>query len=772
MASEGYPREWEADVLLRDGHPVHVRPIAPQDGDMLRTFHAGLSARTVYLRFFSAKPVLTDADVAYFTQVDHHDRVALIALDAGRMVGVGRYDRLPDGSAEVAFVIDDAMQGQGLGSVLLEHLVAAGRERGVQRFVAEVLPENTRMLNTFREAGFGMASHREADVLAVSIDLEPTDESRAVMQSRERRAEARSVERLLHPSRVAVVGASRRSVGLGHALLVNLQQGGFAGELVAVHPEAASVAGVPAYPSLSAVDGAIDLAVVAIPAEGVLDVVRDAAASGVHGLVIVSGGFGDAGPEGARLQGELVSLVHQSGMRLVGPNALGLINTDPDVSLNASLVADMPLSGAIGFFCQSGALGGTILARLRRRGLGVSTFVSAGNRADISGNDLLQYWDDDEKTRLVLLYLETIGNARKFARVIRHLAARKPVAMVRAGGPGVRHPAGHLVRRTALSQQAVDQVLGAAGLIVVDSIHQLLDVATIADAQPLPRPGAFAVVGNSDAIAVLAVNAIERAGLSVSGASETFRRDAAPTAYERAVRSAMDDASVGAVVVIHVPPLESGPEDGVRQALLRCMDGRTPVVLVTLGSVERDPRVPTFPDVEDAVRALAHLSRHADWRREAEAVSPEVDASTAVAEVLAMPVATADGHLGVRIRLLDDPQFGHVVSVGLDDPVAEALDARAYRIVPVSPETAEAMIAGEVAAAGGRETPLSPTDRTALARAVSAVSRIPECRDDISTVDLRAVRMTADGRLTTAEVSVAHGDASAAQDPTARRLDA
>ncbi|MHB1068042.1 MAG: GNAT family N-acetyltransferase, partial [Candidatus Nanopelagicales bacterium] len=430
----GYPVGWEADVLLRDGRPVHLRPMAPGDADRLRAFHASLSDRTVYFRFFSAKPTLTDEEVARFTQVDHRDRVALAALDGGELVGVGRYDAVGDGLAEVAFVIRDDMQGRGLGSVLLEHLAAAARECGLTRFTAEVLPQNGRMLATFRQAGFALDQRREDDVIALAFDIEPTASSREVMAAREQRADARSVHRLLHPGTVAVVGAGRAPGGLGHALLGNLVRGGFRGRLIAVHREVDEILGVPCVRSLAEVDGAVDLCVVVVPAPDVRTVIEQAAAAGAHGVVVVSGGFADAGGDGPRLQQDLVELVRGAGMRLVGPNALGLINTDPEVRLNASLVHRMPRTGAVGFFSQSGALGGSILDRLEGRGLGVSTFVSAGNRADISGNDVLQYWLDDDATSVVLLHLETIGNPRKFARLVRRAAARKPVLMVRAGG--------------------------------------------------------------------------------------------------------------------------------------------------------------------------------------------------------------------------------------------------------------------------------------------------------------------------------------------------
>ncbi|MCX6433505.1 MAG: GNAT family N-acetyltransferase, partial [Actinobacteria bacterium] len=265
MTDHGYPLEWEADVLLRDGHPVRLRPIGPADADRLRRFHSSLSAQTVYFRFFSAKPELSDADVEYFTHVDHVSRVALVVLDHGEICGVGRFDALGDGSAEIAFLIRDDLQGLGLGSILLEHLAAAARERDITRFVAEVLPANSRMLATFREAGYVLSQHREEDVIAVSFEIEPTTSSTAVTAGREHRAEARSVQRLLQPRSVAVVGASRTRGALGHLLLENIVAGGFTGDLVAVHPIADTIAGVRCVRSLADAGAEIDVAVVVVP---------------------------------------------------------------------------------------------------------------------------------------------------------------------------------------------------------------------------------------------------------------------------------------------------------------------------------------------------------------------------------------------------------------------------------------------------------------------------------------------------------------------------
>jgi acyl-CoA synthetase (NDP forming)/RimJ/RimL family protein N-acetyltransferase len=792
-----YPAAWEADVLLRDGHPVHLRPITPADGTALQEFHSRLSAQTVYFRFFTPKPVLTDADVAYFTTVDHRDRVALVAWDRGEIIGVGRFDALGDGTAEVAFIIRDDRQGLGLGSVLLEHLAAAAREVGILRFVAEVLPQNARMLATFREAGFEVRQRHEADVLAVTFAIEPTEQSREVMAAREHRAEARSMERLLRPGCVAVVGASRRPGGLGHAVLQHLTRAGFTGTLVAVHPEVDGIAGVPCVRSLRDARDPVDLAIVVVPAEQVGAVIEDAALAGVHGLVVVSGGFGDAGPDGLERQAQIVATAHRTGMRLVGPNALGLVNTDPRIRLNASLVPNLPRRGRVGFFCQSGALGAATLDRLAAGGLGVSSFVSAGNRADVSGNDLLQYWEEDPDTATVLLHLETIGNARKFARLVRRISRSKPVVMVRTGGAQVLRPRGHDAVPSLLPQQAVDQILADCGLVVVDSVARMIDAGRVLTDRPLPHVPTVAVVGNSDALAVLAANALPDAGLRLAGPPVTFPRGASSEQYAAAVSAAAHDPGVGAVLAVHVPPLEAAGEERVREVLLSCAhcgeETHAPVVAV-MTSTRADAEaggLPVFADVEEAVAALGVAWRVADWRAEdarrreepepswgapdaAVAASPSLregeDAVDVVREAVGLALSLEPdpaGEVGCRIRLIDDPSFGAVVCVAVDDPVAAHLQDAAWRLAPVTRRGAEAM----VLALGA--LPVITTDEgtvAALAEVVEALSHVHLQAPGVRSLDTRSVRVVGPGEVTAAQVSVTMGEPMGAAEPGARRL--
>ncbi|HEU4999757.1 MAG TPA: GNAT family N-acetyltransferase, partial [Lapillicoccus sp.] len=464
------PHQWEADVVLRDGSVGHVRPITPDDADRLRAFHAGQSEESIYLRFFAPIRELSDRDVHRFTHVDNVDRVALVVTVRGAIIGVGRFDRFDGRRAEVAFNISDHYQGKGIGSVLLEHLAAIGQELGIEQFTAEVLPQNRRMLNVFKEAGYAVHHHFEDGVVAVSFDIRPTEQSTAVRLAREHRAEGVSMHALLHPTSIAVIGAGRRPASIGHRFLANILGGGYAGAVYAVNNEALEVQGLPAYATVADIPGPVDLAVVAVPAESVLGVVDECAAKGVRNLLVASAGFAESGEEGTERQEELRRRARENGLRVVGPNSFGLINTDPEVRLNASLAPRMPRAGGLGLFAQSGALGIAVLASADRRGLGVSDFASAGNRVDVSGNDLMQYWIDDDNTAAVGLYLESIGNPRKFSRIARALAQRKPVIAVSSGVSAYGAPPGHRVRHTTMPAGAFGAMLRQAGVIRVENV--------------------------------------------------------------------------------------------------------------------------------------------------------------------------------------------------------------------------------------------------------------------------------------------------------------
>ncbi|MPZ61495.1 MAG: GNAT family N-acetyltransferase [Propionibacteriales bacterium] len=672
-----YPAHWEADVVLSDGRTAHLRPIVPDDADGLERFYDRVSEESKYLRFFAPYPRLSERDLEHFTNVDYEDRLAFVATLGAEIIAVGRYDRIKTDEAEVAFLVEDAHQGRGLGQLLLEHLAEAGRERGISRFVAEILPENARMIQIFKEAGYHVAGDFEDGVMRLEFSIDPTDTAFGVLQAREHRSEARSIEGFFNARAVAVIGASRRQDTIGQTLVRNLVLGGYTGRVYAVNSAADAVAGLQAYPSVQEIPGDVDLALVAVPAESVEDVVLDCAAKGVHGLVVISSGYAETGPEGRERQRRLVGLARSYGLRLVGPNCLGIVNTRTESSLNASLSTLMPPRGRAGFFCQSGALGVAILETVSRRGLGLSTFVSAGNRADVSGNDLLQYWEEDDDTELVLLYLESIGNPRKFSRIARRVARRKPIVAVKSGRTTQGVPMGHTVKSTIAPQAAVDAMFRQAGVIQVDTLDDMFDVAQLLAHQPLPRGPRVAIVGNSYALELLAADAAAAAGLTVA---EPVALGAEATAddFERALDEAVDDPDVDAVVAVFITALNTTGEQ-VADVLAAVGEQSDKPLASTFLASEGVPELLRVPDVEGAagrgsvpsyrapeaaVRALSRVVEYADWLRRPEGEfihHPEIDAKKAHGRVASW--LGAEG----QPRALDDDELRELLGIyGID----------------------------------------------------------------------------------------------------------
>ena len=648
-----YPDAWEGDVLLADGGTLHVRPIIPEDAERIEAFHSRQSAESIYYRYFSPRPQLSARDIANLTQVDYVDRMAFVGLLGDDLVGVARYDRYPMSSvAEVAFFTDGAHQGRGLATVLLEYLAAAAREVGLTGFTAQVLPQNRKMLSVFKQAGFEASSRFTDGVIEVELSIEPTPEALAVIEARARSAFAQSVRRLLAPRSVAVVGASRQPGSIGYDVFKRLLDGGFQGPVYPVNANASYVASVRSYPSILDVPDDIDLAVVCVAADQVAAVVDDCAHKRVHGLVVISAGFSESGEAGALLEQGVVELAHRHGMRLVGPNSMGVVNTAADVSLDATFVGVRPLPGRIGVSSQSGTLGAAIIGHARRLGIGISTFVSVGNKPDVSGNDLLQYWEQDDDTDVVLLHLESFGNPRNFARITRRLTRTKPVVAVKSG------------RAVSLDQfdpdgwpaeTSLDALLAQTGVIRVDTLEQLFDVARLLVDQPVPAGRRVAVVSNSWGPSVLAADACIGAGLVlaeyepatealltalVSGGDVQagIRTNPLDLGYRAGVDEFRDaltavfaDPGVDAVVVLCTPPVPAAVDD-VADVIAEVAAGTDVTVLATflgLHSHTNDEpgrrRVPVFEFPEAAAHALARVARYGEWRSQEIGEAPEVD---------------------------------------------------------------------------------------------------------------------------------------------------
>jgi acetyl coenzyme A synthetase (ADP forming)-like protein len=645
------PGAWETDVVLADGGSAHLRPVRATDAAALGALYESLSDESRYLRFFSPAPAPLAAAIGPKLQLDDH-HFALVAEHGDEIVGVADYFRKLDDVAEVAFTVRDDQHGRGLGSLLLDHLAQVAVERGIRSFVAQVLAKNDAMRAVFRDAGFEVAWTRaELGVLQVTLDLAPAGSWTDAHRRREHVAEARSIRRVLSPHSIAVVGASDRPDSVGGAVLRNLRDGGFAGSLYAVNPHASVVGGTPTFPNVAVIDGDVDLAVIAVPAAAVESVVHDCARKGTRGLVVISSGFAELGDQ--RAQDGLVALARRSDMRVVGPNCVGVLNTSSDVSMNATFAPVAPVPGRVGFASQSGGLGIELLARARALDLGVSSFVSLGNRADVSSNDLLQYWEDDRDTSVILLYLESFGNPRKFARLARRVARVKPIVALKSGRTlaGARGAASHTAA-LANPDSAVDELFRQAGVARVDTLDELFDTAALLVHQPLPRGRRVAIVSNGGGPGILAADACIGAGLEVpelsDGLQATLRAVTPPGAglrnpvdlvasagagvYEAALGAILGSGEIDALLALYVSPLVSDPDE-VERAIVRaagaadaipaavCFLGGAPSVGPRRGDGTARP-IPSFSFPESAARALAHAAQLAEWRRLPDASSP------------------------------------------------------------------------------------------------------------------------------------------------------
>ncbi|MGW8488042.1 bifunctional acetate--CoA ligase family protein/GNAT family N-acetyltransferase [Streptomyces sp. NPDC055886] len=595
-----YPDHWEADVVLRDGGTARIRPITTDDAERLVSFYEQVSDESKYYRFFAPYPRLSDRDVHRFTHHDYVDRVGLAVTIGGEFIGTVRFDRIndqgrpasaPADEAEVAFLVQDAHQGRGVASALLEHIAAVARERGIRRFAAEVLPANNKMIKVFRDGGYSQRRSFEDGSVHLTLDLEPTEKSLAVQRGREQRAEARSVQRLLAPGSVAVIGTGRTPGGVGRTVLRNLLAAGYTGRTYAVNRAfdegLATLDGVPAHRSLGEIDEQVDLAVIAVPAHRVPEAVADCGEHGVQGLVVLSAGYAERGADGRELQRELVRQARSYGMRIIGPNAFGIINTAETVRLNASLAPESPARGRIGLFTQSGAIGIALLSGLHRRGAGLSSFISAGNRADVSGNDFLQYSFEDPDTDVALLYLESLGNPRKFTRLARRTAAVKPVVVVKGARHSGTNPPGHAVPVSRIPDATVSALMRQAGVIRVDTVTEMVDAGLLLAGQPLPAGPRVAILGNSESLGLLTYDACLAEGLRPRPPID-LTTGASPQDFRDALAEALADGTCDAVIVTAIPwvgengEAETGDGQVLAEALTKAVAGGSakPVAVV------------------------------------------------------------------------------------------------------------------------------------------------------------------------------------------------
>jgi len=648
------PSAYSEPVVLRDGGSVLVRALRPLDKPKLVDLFRRMSPESIRHRAFGAKSLLTDAELRYLTELDFVKHVALAAVAREEreeiILAVGRYccaARRRNGCrcAELAIAVADEHQGRGIGTLLLEHLAHFARSAGIEELEADVLADNAKMMDVFAHSGLVVEKSMDAGVYHVRFLTSETEAFLCASAARERQAAAQSVRVFFEPESVAVVGASRREGSIGRTILANLERCGYSGPIYPINPHAQSIDGRPAFATIGAVPGKVDLAVIVVPAPAVEEVILDCARARVRGVVIISSGFAEIGAAGREAQQKLRTLVRSSGMRMVGPNCMGVLNATPPVSLNATFAPALPPPGNVSMLSQSGALGIAMLDYAARLNIGLAGFVSNGNKGDVSGNDLLSYWADDDATKVITLYLESFGNPRKFSRIAPEVARKKPIVAMKSGrsAAGTRAAASHSAALASLDV-CVDALFAQAGVIRTSTLEELFDVVALLSTEPLPPGPRVGVVTNAGGPGILLADACDARGLALpelaretlgqlrtflpkeAGLSNPVDMTAAATAeqYARTVEIVGMDPNVDSLVVIYIPPLITRPEEVA--AAIATAAGRVsldkPIATVFMSSkgapsiLSTGPRgkLPSYSFPENAALALSEAAWYARWR--------------------------------------------------------------------------------------------------------------------------------------------------------------
>lgn len=657
-AKSVYPKEYEVEVLLRDGSRMRIQPIKPDDAPLWLRFVNRLSEHTKYLRFHYVPGPMTLEDAIRNCTVDYDNSFALIAKafheGSEEIVGVARYNRLPNRwAAEVAFAIADEYQGKGVGTKLMETLVRAALDHGVRTFEASVLPENREMMDVFKSYGFHIDSELADGLYRVSFHISPTTRISQRAEEREKVSTLASIRYLLYPHSVAVIGASREPHGIGHILFKAILESGFSGVVYPVNPNAEAIMAVKAHRSVLDVPDPIDLATIVVPAPLVTRVADECGRKGVRALIVISDGFRESGEAGAAREEELRQITLGYGMRLLGPNCMGVINTDAEVNLNSTFSPVYPPRGNVAFLSQSGALGLAIIEYATNLNIGISSFVSDGNHADISSDDLLQYWEQDPATDVILLYLESFGRPRRFSRIAKRVSALKPIIAVKSGRTqaGSRAASSH-TGMLATSETVSAALFKQAGIIRVNTVEELFDTAALLSNQPLPKGRRVAIVTNGGGPGILAADACENQGLSLPEFSEETKsrlkeavvRDinvrnpmdmtagAGGEEYEKVLDILAADQDVDAVLAIFIPPVVAelgATEEAIRRVAPIFQQHRKPLLACFMGQrgveLGADKRaVPSYIFPEDATSALARSVEYSEWRSKPKGVIPKL----------------------------------------------------------------------------------------------------------------------------------------------------
>jgi acetate---CoA ligase (ADP-forming) len=682
MADDHPPRlrlHRDGDVVLRDGSTVRIRVMRPSDEAGLCELLSSLSEESRWLRFYcNQNRTAIAAEAHREANLDHAFGLVACSGNEERVIGHAFYVAIADRRAEVAFSIANEFQGRGLGSILLGQLAQVASANGIEIFEAEVVAANHRMLHVFRASGFPIEVSANAGQLHVVFPTSFTAEARKQFERRESIAAVNALKLFFEPRGVAVIGASRQRGTIGGEILHNLLSYGFKGPIYPVNPAATVIQDVPSFASVEDVPGPVDLAVIVVPAAAVVEVAAACARKGVKALVVISTGFSETGAEGKARQAELVSVCRGAGMRLIGPNCMGIANTNPDVLLDATFAPGFPPRGRVGFSSQSGALGLAIMEFANSLGLGLSTFVSVGNKADISGNDLLRYWESDDDTDVILLYLESFGNPKKFSEIARRVGRRKPIAVVKSGrsAAGARATSSHTGALIAASDVTVDALFRQAGVVRTDTLAELFDVAALLANQPLPRGPRVGIITNAGGPAILCADACEARGLEVpvlTTGSQSRLREFLPAGasvgnpvdmiasapaehYRRAIEIVGADENVDSLIVIFTPPLVTRADDVARSIVeaVQQIDNQKPVSSVFLSAHDAPTElravnvsIPSYAFPETAAIALARATRYRQWRdrRETYPARFEDIRTDEAASVVAAALARGEGWL-------------------------------------------------------------------------------------------------------------------------------
>jgi len=669
----------EGDVVLRDGSTVRIRLMRVSDETGLLALLQSLSDESRWLRFYSLASNSALAAEAH-REVSLDDTVALVACSGSdqRIVGHAFYVQLKEHRAEVAFTIANDFQGRGVGTLLLCQLAELASANGIEIFEAEVVAANHAMLGVFRQSGFPLEVSATAGQLHITFPTSLTTQAIERFERRESIAAVNALKLFFEPRSVAVIGASRERGTIGGEIFHNIRSYGFKGPVYPVNPYANLIQGNPAYSSIEDIPDAIDLGVIVVPATKVMEVAASCARKGVKALIVVSAGFSETGSEGKARQTELVEICRGAGMRLIGPNCMGIANTNPAVLLDATFAPGVPPRGRVGFSSQSGALGLAIIEFANSLGLGISTFVSVGNKADISGNDLLRYWESDDDTDVILLYLESFGNPKKFSQIARRVGRKKPIVVVKSGrsAAGARATSSHTGALLAASDITVDALFRQAGVIRTDTLAELFDVASLLANQPLPKGRRVGIITNAGGPAILCADACEARDLEVPilsdesqarlraflppGASAGNPVDMIASApaehYRQAIEIVAADPKIDALIVIFTPPLVTRACD-VANAIVKAtqrIDKNKSLLSVFLSAQPMpkelrttDRCIPSYSFPETAAIALARAAVYGEWRSQPESVVVQFEdiKSDKAATIVATALVRGEGWL-------------------------------------------------------------------------------------------------------------------------------